>query len=446
MLLQAINKNYLYIGILLFAVFTASIINDSHFVWMHIVSFLSFCIYGIVMFQSTLMDNSFFRKRNLALIVFTVSIAETTLFVLLSYYINDDFFVFSKADALLYYRESMKMAEMSFIDSYNYYVDVLNFGTDDIGAFFSISTIFRIIPSQLFLYFCYCIVGTISSLMLFDISRNFMPRRYAFLSALSFSSASFILTFQSTCTKETVMLACIIASFYYFSTYTRKKRIKDLCLTLVFCSLILFFRVPTALLLVFSLGLTWVLLYMKGPAAIALIVVFVLAIGSTSLFSFTYNRYLRGGDTELIMERKNRLAGGGGIVNQLADPVAALTGPFPSIHIKEIKKTPLYASGLLYRFLLSAPFFLGAYFIIKNRYIKMYPFVIFFLINAIGVSISVKGLEARLSMPHLSMMYIVAFWFLAKYDYDQFAWKISPQLIYGYFIGIFGLCLLWNLR
>ena len=445
MLLKSINRSYLFIGFFLFVLFSASLIQNMDFMMIHAVSFFSFLIYGIVMYKTSVQANSFFKKRNLVIIVFFVSILEVILFQLLSYYIDGDTFVFSKRDAMLYYTVGLKMSQMSIVDGFHYMVE-LGWQSDDWGAFLWISSIFRIVPSLQFLGFIYCIVGTLSSLMLFDIARNLMPRRYAFMAALSFSVSSFMLVHNSQCLKEIIMIFCIIAVFECFITYIRKKENKYLFLAIL-CSLLVFlFRVPTALLLILSLGLTWVLLKMKGTAAIFLIVVFTIAICSTSLFSFTYSRYLRNGDTSLIIERKNELAGGGGVINQMTDPLAAFAGPFPSVKIKTIKPTPLYTAGLLYRFLLSAPFFLGVFYIIKERYIKMYPFALFFLINALGVAISVKGLEVRLSMPQLSMMYIVSFWFLAKYDYEQFSWEIPQKVIQGYFIGIMMLCFLWNLR
>lgn len=413
---------------------------------MYFVAFCTFILYGIVIYNITLQHNQFFRKRNLVIIVFAISILEVILFQLLSYYIDGDTFVFSKADAMRYYNDGMRMSQMSLINSYHYITDIQGYGTDDLGAFLWISTMFRIVPSQQFLNMSYCIIGTVSALMLFDIGRNFMPRRYAFMAALCFSSASFIITHSAQCLKETIMACIIIIPFNLFITYIRKRNNKYLWLTILSSMLIFLFRVPTALLLLFSFGLTWALLHLTSKTAILLSGVFIIGISFTPVFSYSYDRYLKGGNTEAIIERKNELAGNGGIVNQLADPVAAMVGPFPSVRIKTIKPTILYASGLLYRFLLSVPFFLGAYFIFKKRYIEMYPFVIFFVINAIGVSISVKGLETRLSIPHLAMVYIVAFWFLAKYDYEQISWRISSKLSYGYFIAVFALCLLWNLR
>lgn len=171
-----------------------------------------------------------------------------------------------------------------------------------------------------------------------------------------------------------------------------------------------------------------------------------IAIYSSSLFALTYERYLRGGDTDAIIERKMEMAAGGGIVNQAADPLAAFAGPFPSIMMKTTKGTSFYASGLLFRVLLAAPFFIGVYYAFRHKYKRLYPLIFFFLANALGVAISVKGLEYRLSHPHMAMMYLVAFWMLAKYDYHRMKRQLSAIVVYGWFILVTMVCFVWNLR
>lgn len=444
MILKRINIAYCFIGIILYALFFASNADNENYFYFNIVSLISFIVYGSVIWKVSLKNISFFKKGNLFLIVFFVSVFECTLYKLLSYYIDGDLFLFSKADAGLYYSESIKMSKMSWGDSFSYIFNT--YGFDDLGAFLWMSFTFRLLPSLIFLNLFYCIIGSLSALMIFEISRFFIPCRYAFIASLAFSISSFIVTHHSYCLKESVMIYFVIASFYFFYLHIHIRNVCYILLTLLCVCVVFMFRTPTALLLVATFGLTYVLLYTKGLAVSILGIAICILIGCTSLFSYTYDRYLRGGETELILERKNQLAGDGGIVNQLADPIAALAGPFPSIKIASMKGTSLYASGLLFRFLLSAPFFIGACRIIEERHIRMYPFVLFFLGNAIGVAISVKGLEVRLSMPHMAMMYVVAFWALAKCDYDKFSFAISSKVIYSYFIVVLGLCLLWNFR
>lgn len=196
-----------------------------------------------------------------------------------------------------------------------------------------------------------------------------------------------------------------------------------------------------------SFGITLVLMYSKGIFLPIIGVIAALIVYSSSfLISYTYDRYLRGGDVNLIAERKMELAGDGGFVNQMADPLAAMIGPFPSLVAKDINRTPLLLSGLLYRLLLAFPFLLGVFYVFKYKYTKLYPLVFFFLINAIGVAISVKGLEVRLSFPHLAMMYLVAFWLLAIYDYRRIMKPLPTKVIYGCLACVVVICLMWNLR
>jgi len=446
MLLNYINKAFIIIGLIIFTLFIPSNSVDNSFTTIHFVSFVVFILFSITIYQSSKRKSSFYNSSNLAVIVFFVSVLNVLIFQLLSYYIDGDTFVFSKADAMLYHSVSLNISKMGVTDAFYYLTNILDYGVDDWGSFLWISSMYRIAPYQQFLSFSYIILGCASSLMLFDLGRNYMPKKYAFLSALTFSLSSFTTLFYSICLKETIMIFFIIASFNNFAKYERFRKLKYLLFSLGFTLSLLLFRTPTALLLFLSFSLTLVLIHLKGTQALILSIILTLIICSTPLFSYTYQRYLRGGDTEAIIERKNELAGGGGIVNQLADPVAALMGPFPSIKINSIKPTPLYAPGLIFRFLLSIPFYIGAIYIFLDRKIKMYPLVIFFISNAIGVAVSVKGLETRLSIPHLSMPYIVAFWFLAKNDFNQLKWNIKERWVYLYIIGIFGLCLLWNIR
>ncbi len=447
MLVERINKIYIAFGFGLYFLFALFVFDKSEKTATNAVSFISFLIFAIVTYHASKRDIGFYKIKNLATIVFTVSILEVTLFHILSYYIEGDTFVFSKSDAILYHNIAMRTKDMSIIETIDYISNTLRYGIDDWGAMLWTHCVYAIWPSQQFLGFMNCIVGTLTSVLLFDLSRNFMPRRYAFFAALSFSVASFVIVFHSQFLKETIMTLFIVAAFNSFITYIRKRNNKYIWLCLFLTLILLLFRTPIALLLLLSFGITWVLLYMKGPVAITMVIILGLTICSTPLFTAVYDRYLRGGNTEVILERKKELAQGGGVVNHVADPLAALAGPFPSIKVKsEIKPTYLYASGLLYRFLLSAPFFLGVFYIIKRKHIRMYPLAIFFLANAIGVAISVKGLETRLSLPHLGMMYIIAFWFLAKHDYNRLNWIVPKNIEYAYFAGILGLCLLWNFR
>ncbi len=442
MFLELINRSYWTIGFVLYICFSVSIKSSEYF-YMYIVSFATFFILGIII-NIWRKSISNFTRQNLFFTVLVSLIIESTLIQMVSFYIDGDTFIFSKIDALIYYRESLKMCKMSIIESFRYLTN--NYDFDDWGTSLWISSIFRIIPSKLFLNFSYYILSSISAIMMFDIGRCLMPKRYAYIAALTFSVSSFSAAQGSMVSKEIITVFLVITSFYLFYSFLRRKNKIYLVCSLLFPLLLLFFRIPVALLLIFSFGLTLILMYSKRIFSIILGGILLLMIYSSSFFTMTYERYLRGGDTEAIIEQKMEMAGGGGVVNQMADPLAALAGPFPSIMMHTIKNTSLFASGLLYRVLLTAPFFLGVYYAFRHKYQRIYPLIFFFLTNAIGVVISVKGLEFRLSFPHLSMVYLVAFWWLSRYDYWQIKKRLPSIIICVYPIIIAVICFVWNLR
>lgn len=444
MILKRIITAYWIIGILLYASFTAVLMKNPDFLLMHSTSLGTFLAFAIAVTASYKKRKRFFTGQNLFFTVFVCLAIEATFFQMASWFINRDFFVFAKVDAMGYYLGALRMSKMSIAESLRYLSQNNSF--DDWGAFLWVTAVFRIVPSILFLNFLCCIMGAFSALMMFNIGRSLMPKRYAYMAALTFSIASFAACHCVGVCKENVTSFLILAAFYFFYIYLRRKNKIHLVFSLLFSLSMLLFRVPVSLLLLFSLGLTLVLMYSKGPFVMILGVLLSIAIYSSSLFALTYERYLRGGDTDAIIERKMEMAAGGGIVNQVADPLAAFAGPFPSIMMKTTKGTSFYASGLLFRVLLVAPFFVGVYYAFRHKYKRLYPLIFFFLANALGVAISVIGLEYRLSHPHMAMMYLVAFWMLAKYDYHRMKRQLPAIAVYGWFILVAMACFVWNLR
>lgn len=444
MLLKQINKAYWYIGVLLYSFFAFNNTETKENMYIYICSFVAFLLFGIALSVSFRRKDTFFTKRNLLFSVFIVSLIQVIMLSFLSYSIDGDLFLFSKVDAMGYYYHPLKMSEMEFWDSTNYALQYYDFSS--LGAVIWFSTLFRISQSLLFVKLIHVFLGVVSSFLLFDIGCYFMPRRYAYMMSLTFFIASFTAVLHTVLLKEIFFVFLVIAAFRAFYEFLSSKNILYLLIALFLSVTVGFFRVPVAILLVFAFVITLIFIYTRGVFAIVLGFIFTVFVMTSSYFAFTYERYLRGGDFEQIIERKEELAMGGGIIKHVADPLAALIGPFPSIVVNKISNTPLNASGLLFRMLLAAPFILGSYYVFRLKQKMLYPLVFFFLTNAIGVAISVKGLELRLTYPHLAMAYIVAFWWLSKYDYNRLPFKLSSSIIYGWFVIVFVLSVVWNLR
>lgn len=446
MLLKQINKAYWIIGILLYIIFAYNGLRAEGGAYLlYVYSFIAFIIFAITIFLSYQQDISFFKKTNLALSVLIISLTQVILLSLVSYLVDRDLFLFSKLDSVLYYEHALKMSEMTFVDSIRYISGLYHFSS--FGAFIWFSTLFRISNSLIFVKLVHVIIGVWSSILLFDIGCYFMPRRYAYMMSLTFFTASFTAVLHSVILKETLFVFFVIASFHAFYKFLNHNNILYLAIAFILSALVVFFRVPVAILLFFAFAVTLFVIYTRGVIAIVLGVIFTVLVTSSSYFAFTYERYLREGDVELIVKRKEELAMQGSFVEYSVDPLAAIIGPFPSVAIKhKPNKTPLYAAGLLFRVLLAAPFVLGTFYVFRFKQKKLYPLVIFFITNAIGVIISTKGLEYRITHPHLPMAYTVAFWWLAQHDYKRLHLRLSLNATYIWFIIVLALSLIWNLR
>jgi hypothetical protein len=446
MLLKQLNKAYWYIGFVIYVLFSFFTIRSRVYLSLYLSSLIPFLLFGIVLWQTTKQQKPFFTASHLFATVLIYSLAEVLLFHQLSLYIDGDTFLFSKIDAIEYYTNSMKMMEMSFVESFRH-LSLQGYNFDDWGAFFGFSTLLSILPEKWFVHVAFCVIGACSAVLLFQTARNLMPRRYAYLSALAFAISSYTVTFHALFLKETLMVFLVITAFYFFYTYLRTKKALHFCLSFLFAGLLMFYRVPVSLLLLFSFTFFLFWKYRKNLIVQLFFIVSIAGAFGSFYIQYTYNRYLQGGDINVIAERKNTLAKGGGIVNQLADPLGALIGPFPSIVAKEeITPISLNASGLLYRLLLVLPFAYGVFYVVKYKQTKLYPLLLFFLLSAIGVAIAVKGLEIRLTFPQLPTVYLFSFWFLAICDYRRTQLHPTKKAVYTWIACVVFICILWNIR
>jgi hypothetical protein len=108
-----------------------------------------------------------------------------------------------------------------------------------------------------------------------------------------------------------------------------------------------------------------------------------------------------------------------------------------------------YTSGLVYRVLLSFPFWLGVFYIFKAKSEPLYPMVIFVLFEMSALAYLIDGLELRKALPHMPFVYIVAFWFLDKYDTGRLRFKNSEdfKVLFWTVMVLFVLMICyWNFR
>ena len=192
----------------------------------------------------------FYTKRALFGTVLVYYLLMCSLFMYISYVLDDDTFMFCKMDAWFYYTNGMKSAEIGFLENVNRLVHRYPF--DDWGALVTSSLLMSIIPHKFFMNAFYMLLGAISSVMLFHMGKRFMPEVYAFEAALAYGISSFMVFFHCTFLKESLFLFLVISSIYFFFRAAIEKKYLAFLGVLVTTGLTVFFRTAVAAFIVMS--------------------------------------------------------------------------------------------------------------------------------------------------------------------------------------------------
>ncbi len=391
----------------------------------------------------------FFSKENryiysgktLFLVVFLYSFMLGVIFMSLSYIYDGDTFMFSKFDAMIYYRESTKAYDEGFFP--NMALIIKRYSFDDWGAFFFDSLVMSIIPDKFLLNFVYMFLGALSSVLLFRIGRYYMSDAYSFVGALAFGTSSYIISFHCTFLKESVFVTLIICTIYNICRLIHKESFYALFGFIFFLITLFFFRPAVAALIIMSLS---VYLAIKNHGS-ALSFFLYLGAAIILIFSLQYmmdiaDSYSAGGEEKLRLSGNGKAYSGG--FNTFVNIFGGFFGPFPTFCTKQEgnpSTIQFYASGLTYRLFLILPFFSGVFIILKNKVLELFPILIFLLAEMLASGMVAASLELRKVLPHIPLTYIISFYGLSKWQEANFSRRIPKTLIYTLAIGIL---LLWN--
>lgn len=445
--LKTFHKVIFLIGLALYALLTITF-HKKGFSLVTMVSVITFASYMLVLLNAINRPIKFYKSSRLALTVFVYQIVIVSLFFLLSYMYDGDSFLFSKIDAKIYEYYSLKMAEMPYDHALSYISEEYQF--DDWGAFFMMSTILKIIPSKLFLNFCYVIFGTVMSVLLYGVGKRIMPRNYAYLASLAYSTSSFSVYFNGTFLKEPFFLLLVASSLSFFYVYVQRKTIVSLLLSFAFSLFILFFR-PAVMLFLWAsyMGYFLVSNSLRIPKVVKVLVVAIIGVLLFSQMTELYNKYTLEGDIEAIAESRAEEDKGmkaGGFMYSVIG-VGTLIGPFPTI-IQPSTGTPrgpLYGVGLLYKMFLALPFWLGFYYAIKRKTYEVYPLLILVIVECLPLILIQQGLELRKGIPHVCAFYLTAFWFFYQASVRKREGRVLNFLMKYNYIFICIIILGWNL-
>ena len=412
-MLSKIIRAYFFVGI-------ASYLLISLY-WLHSVNFYNvlnmatFLSYAYLLWICVNKVDDYFSNRRLWLTVFVYSLIFVSFYLLLSYYYTDNTFLFSNNDARKYELHSFRMKDMGFMEAIEYISDVWRY--DDWGAPMSMAFILKIIPSKLFLNFCYVLMNSISALMLFDIGKMLgMTKKYAYMAALSYSIASYSLFMMGTFLKEETFILLIVMSIWCLYRYRESSKLWYLIMGGVVSVFIIFFRVPAALFV--WLAYTSLLLLgdgshvKKGLFVILGIIVSVLVVG---MWHYSVSRYANEGNITSIRTYTST-----SLFQKMTGYVSILIGPFPTLyHLTgaALKYKSLNGAGILFKFLLFLPFWKGLILCIRTKAAALFPIYVYTIANMLGLMVVLR-IDFRFAMTNMPFFMLAAFWYLDRYDTD----------------------------
>lgn len=438
-------KFYTYIlieGVLAFGIFAAILYNKA-FDLMALSSLTAFITQIGLMLYFAERPSMTSSPKILFLTVLTYCLLLGGGFMFVSEYYSGDTFMLSRGDAMLYYKESMKVSQIGYLDGAVYLMKRHDF--DDWGSYFFDTFLMSIIRDKLFLNITYTFLGAFASVFLFKIGRNYMPDAYAFLAGLGYGTSSYMVFFYCSFLKEALFVFLVIAGMYNFYQFMQTNSRSSLAAGVLCIGLIVFFRPAVAAFEMAAIFVYYGITLRKRAISLFLYIAAAaaFAVSLKSLQQIT-DTYTAGGDIDRLIAYSGRDEYSGGF-NYFVCFFGAFLGPFPTLFTKiEMNPSPIqfYGAGLTHKLFLAIPLWIGAFFAIKKWVIELFPLIAFCLLEMISTAYICDSLELRKVLLHVPFTYILAFYGLSHLTSDNTLTRISLAITHIFPIGVL---LLWNL-
>jgi hypothetical protein len=446
-LIKLINYSYIIFSVLLYLILFRRL--DPNFSSIYLINILSFISYYFVLRIQLFKSEQFYTKIKLLQITFFYNLFFITFYKILSYTFNKNFFVFSEADAGTYHVESLKMISMSFSEGIDYFLSKYTF--EDLGAVLVISTLYRVIESNLFVNVLYLFLSIFTGLGLFKIGQYLMPKRFAFFSSLTFSISSYFMWHNSSGLKESIMVFLVVQCFLNYYNFIKLKKPKNIIYLIMFLLSLMLFRPAVMFLIIGALLLGYVLSRKKNVAGIILtIILFIIVAYSEPYITLTFNKFFGGSVDQMISGKETEgMIKGSVYFTYFVNVLAGLIGPFPTLLPNEKTMLSIFAPGLIYKILISIPFLFGVVYIFMKKKILYYPLAIFVLLEITSLVFILEALELRKSLPHFPFIYLISFGYISFFARGEIS-KTRRRAIMTFFnfsfLLVFFLILYWNFR
>lgn len=444
-MLYRLQYNILIVGLMAIAFFTA-MSSGNVFCLITPFTVVAFVTQLALLLSFSRDENASYSDKTLFITVFIYDLLLGLLTIIIAHYYNGDKFLFEDPDAVFYYNEGLKSADIGLAENAERIINRFSF--DDWGALLVSSVLMYLIPSEYFMNVFYIFISATSAVFLYRIGKYFMPEIYAFLASLAYCTSSFVVLFNCTYLKETFFVFLVISSIYFFL-----KSIADgnhMSLFMVFLCLfsILFFRPPLVAFLLVAFVSYYAITQRGSAISIFLYMAIALAmVASVAFMQTQIDHYTEGGDAEAVLAENGSANYSGGF-NVFVGWFVACLGPFPTLFPKGTEDPRLihfYGAGLTYKVFLSLPIWAGVYWAVKRFEVVMIPLIVFTLVEILAVGYIMASFELRKVILHVPFMYVLSYYGLYQLENNNINKTFKHYLNISYFVLAIGILILWNL-
>ncbi len=444
-MLYRLHNNILIVGLLTIGIL-AALSSGRAFSEVTVVTVFAFISQLSILIWYVRDENREFSEKTLFTTVLVYGFILGTIISLLFFFCKDKSIQFDDPDALFYYQEGIKSADLGFQE--NARRIIATWDADDWSALLFSALLMSIIPNSFFMNVTHVITGALSSVMLYRMGQHFMPKKYAYLSALGYGTSSYLILLHCTYLKESVFTFFVIASMYFFYRSVAEGSHKSLLYVFVCLFVVFFYRPAVSAFLILSFVSYYAIT--KRGSAVSFFLYFAIALGMAVSVAFLQSQvdsYTAGGNSEAMLAENGSANYSGGF-NYFVGWFASLFGPFPSLFpLGSAEFTPMnfYGAGLTYKLFLIFPMWFGVYWAVKRFNLLMLPIVVFFLVEMAAAAYVLASFELRKVMLHIPCTFILAFYGLYQLEKQEMSERfmyVMRVLVYSFPIGVL---VLWNL-
>lgn len=380
-------------------------------------------------------------KLNIKAVIFFVLVYQLILTISLHLYfvyVEHLPFGYSPVDAITY----LNIAKFSMNNSFSEFIDYMQwkkFDLSDYGFPLILRFIYGLLGDVSVSITTMCIINCISitlgTLGIYKLALYFLEITQAKVVALFWGLNTCSIWSNVSGLKESIFTTILIFTMYYMYKYWQNRNLRILLLWSLFLFLTALFR--------YYLTLFFIIIFVCRPIYVgylrrfipAAIVVLTIFAAFTSYFISTQIPII----AEILLNQSDKATG---LPMILGNMIVGFIGPLPNFLEHNNLESLTYASFSAFMVFFSIYALLGAWYILKNKVIKLYPLLLFVFFNILLVISSIHSFDYRFSYTTVPFYFIlIVFGFIHAPKLN--CYKITRFLYYPFCL----LLILWyNLR